>query len=170
MEILISEQQIQEQIDHLGKQINADYKNTDELIVVGVLNGSFVFCADLIRRLKLPVNLQFISVSSYEGTESSGNLHVHLDLRCDIKGKDVLIVEDIVDTGITLSNLFVHFERMEPKSVRLASFLSKPSRREREVKIDYLGFEIEDHFVIGYGLDFNNRYRELPHVGIYSND
>lgn len=168
-DVLLSKDQLEKRVKELGNQISKDYSG-EEVTIVGVLNGSFIFCSDLVRSLELPVNIEFISVSSYVGTQSSGTLNINLDLKENIEGKNVILVEDIVDTGNTISKLCSMFEKRNPKSLKVASLLFKPARLENKVNIDYLAFEIEDHFVIGYGLDFNGKYRELPYVGIYSND
>ena len=167
--VYLSQDQIQQRVKELGAQISKDYANK-EIVLVGVLNGSFIFLADLVREITVPASIEFISASSYVGTESSGNLKINLDLKADIKDKHVLIVEDIVDTGLTISELKKDFLKRAPKSLKLVSLLFKPARLEHKVDIDYLAFEIEDNFVIGYGLDFDGRYRELPYIGIYSND
>lgn len=170
VEVYISEEKIAKRIDELAAQINQDYKG-EELYVIGVLNGAFMFCADLIRKINVPVTLDFMSASSYgDGTTSSGNVKINLDIKKEIKGQNVLIVEDIVDTGLTLSALRKEIESRGPKSLKLASLLFKPARLEHKVPIDYLAFEIEDNFVIGYGLDYAGRYRELPYIGIYSDE
>ena len=167
VDVYISEERIRSRIRELGKIITEQYKG-EELFVVAVLNGSFMFCADLIREIKCPVILEFVGASSYgEGTESSGNVKITMDLKRDIAGKNVLVVEDIVDTGLTLSNLLEVFKSRKPKSLKLASLLFKPARLKHKVPIDYLGFEIEDKFVIGYGLDYAGKYRELPYIGVY---
>ena len=167
--VLISKDEIQKRVKELGEQISKDFAG-EELIVIGVLKGSFIYCADLIRELDLPVHLEFMSVSSYEGTESTGNLRVNLDINVDVSNKNVLLVEDIVDTGLTISSLVEMFKKKSPKSLKITSLLYKPARQEHKVDIDYLAFEIEDHFVIGYGLDFNGKFRELPYVGIYNGE
>jgi len=168
VDIFISESEIQERVKELAKKINADFAG-EELHVIGVLNGAFVFMADLVRHLTIPVTIEFMSASSYgDSTESSGELKINLDIKTDIKGKNVLIVEDIVDTGLTLSVLRKNLEARGSKTLKLASLLFKPARNIHKVDIDYLAFEIEDKFVIGYGLDFAGRYRELPYIGIYS--
>jgi hypoxanthine phosphoribosyltransferase len=150
----------------LANQINSDYKDK-ELVVVCVLNGAFVFCSDLIRKIDQPIYVDFVKVSSYGDQKvSSGNLKVDLDLKVDIQGKHVLVVEDIVDTGLTLSCLMEKFNSLNPASLKLASFLHKPDKTKFEVPIDYLGFEIPDSFVIGYGLDYAGLYRELPYLGV----
>jgi hypoxanthine phosphoribosyltransferase len=167
--VLFSKEVIQKRVKELGEQISKDFHG-EELIVIGVLKGSFVYCADLIRELDLPVHLEFMSVSSYEGTQSTGNLRINLDINVDVAGKNVLLVEDIVDTGLTISSLVKIFKKKNPKSLKVTSLLYKPARLEHKVDIDYLAFEIEDHFVIGYGLDFNGLFRELPYVGIYDGE
>lgn len=167
VKVYLSEEKIQKRIQELADQINRDYAGK-ELMVVGVLNGAFMFCADLIRKIKVPITLEFISASSYgDGTESSGRVNINMDIKRDMKGQHVLLIEDIVDTGLTLSSLMRVLETRNPASMKLCSFLYKPARLKHPVNIDYLAFEIEDHFVIGYGLDYAGKYRELPYVGIY---
>ncbi len=171
IDVYLSEEKIQKRIAELGAEISKDYAGEEEVIVVGVLNGSFIFMADLVRKLDLPVQMEFLGASSYgDETESSGNVKIHLDLRKDISGKHVLLVEDIVDTGNTIKALQELLSGRNAKSVKVCSFLFKPARLVHKVKIDYLAFEIEDHFVIGYGLDYAGRYRELPYVGIWSEE
>lgn len=166
----LSEEKIQARVKEVAAEINRDYEGK-EVLIVGVLNGAFMFTADLVRHLKVPVTLEFMAASSYgDSTVSSGELKIKLDAKTDMKDKHVLIVEDIVDTGLTISVLKENLLKRGPASLKVASFLFKPARLEREVKIDYLAFEIEDHFVIGYGLDFAGRYRELPYVGIYKGE
>ena len=168
IDVFISEEKIQERIKELAEVISKDYKG-EEVIVVGVLNGCFMFCADLLRELDLPVITEFMAASSYgEGTTTSGQVDILLDIKTDIKGKNVLFVEDIVDTGHTFKKILEMIKTRGPKSVKIASLLSKPARREHEIDIDYLAFEIEDKFVVGYGLDLAGKYRELPYIGIYS--
>ncbi|MEE2742485.1 MAG: hypoxanthine phosphoribosyltransferase [Bdellovibrionota bacterium] len=168
IDVFISEEKIQERIKELAEVISKDYKG-EEVIVVGVLNGCFMFCADLLRELDLPVITEFMAASSYgEGTTTSGQVDILLDIKTDIKGKNVLFVEDIVDTGHTFKKILEMIKTRGPKSVKIASLLSKPARREHEIDIDYLAFEIEDKFVVGYGLDLAGKYRELPYIGIYN--
>jgi len=170
VEVYLSQEKIAERVAELGKIITSDFSG-EEVVVVGVLNGSFMFTADLVREIKTSVTIEFISASSYgDGTISSGELKINLDLKKDIANKNVIIVEDIVDTGLTLTRLKEDFLKRGPKSLKVASLLFKPARLEHPIDIDYLGFEIEDKFVIGYGLDFAGKYRELPYVGIYSDD
>lgn len=166
----LHESKIQERVAVLAHQITKDYQDLD-LVVVGILNGSFMFTADLVRKIKTPHEIDFISVSSYGGgTTSSGHVSVELDFRKNIKGRHVLLVEDIVDTGTTLSYLRPFLEERSPASLRLASLLHKPSRTKHPTTIDYLGFEIDDLFVVGYGLDLDGKYRELPYIGTYHGD
>lgn len=168
IEVYLSEEKIKARIKELGAMINRDYAG-EEIFIVGVLNGAFMFAADLVREIKVPVTIEFISASSYgDATESTGELKINLDLKKDIKDQHVIVVEDILDTGLTLTKLKENFLKRSPKSFKIASFLFKPARLKHPVDIDYLGFEIEDHFVIGYGLDFAGKYRELPYVGIYN--
>ena len=172
---LFSEKMIEDRIDQLADQIAKDYQSSDHLVIICVLNGAFIFCSDLCRALSRKglnkISMDFLSVSSYgDSTVSSGNIKVNLDIANDIDGKDVLIVEDIVDTGLTMSKLFDTIHAKAPNSIKLASLLYKPSRSEHKVKIDYLAFTIEDQFVIGYGLDYAGKYRELPLVAIYDGE
>ena len=170
IDVFISEDQIQKRIKELGEEISRDYKD-EEVIVVGVLNGSFMFCADLVRVLKFPVITEFMAAASYgEGTTTSGDVKILLDIKTDIEGKHVLFIEDIVDTGHTFKKILEMVGKRNPKSVKIASLLSKPARREHHIDIDYLAFEIEDKFVIGYGLDLGGKYRELPYIGVYNPD
>lgn len=163
----LEEAKIQKRVAELGEQITKDYLDQD-LVVVGILNGSFMFTADLVRHIKTPHEIDFISVSSYgAGTTSSGQVEMELDFRKQIKDRHVLLVEDIVDTGTTLSFLRPFLEERGPASVKLASLLHKPSRTKHPVEINYLGFEIDDLFVVGYGLDLDGMYRELPFIGTY---
>lgn len=165
-EVLISEDEIALRIEALGKAITQDFDNED-LVVICVLKGAFMFCSDLIKKINRPLKLEFISLSSYgDNTNSSGNVRLEMDITANIEGKNVLIVEDIVDTGLTIKTLMEIMSVRKPKSVKLASLLYKPMKLKHKVTIDYLGFEIEDKFVIGYGLDYAGRYRELPYIGV----
>lgn len=165
-EALITEEEISHRIQELGASITKDFEGQD-LVVICVLKGAFIFCSDLIKKINLPLKLEFISLSSYgDGITSSGNVRLDMDITANLEGKNVLIVEDIVDTGLTIKTLMEMLEVRRPKEIRLASLLFKPSKLKHQVKIDYLGFEIEDKFVIGYGLDYAGRYRELPYIGI----
>lgn len=163
---MFTEEQIREKVIELGKQIENDYKG-EEVLVVGILKGANVFTCDLIRQIDLDVKIDFMSVSSYgSGTESSGTVRILKDLDTDIKGKNVLIVEDIIDSGRTLSNLVKELQIREPKSLKLCTLLDKPSRRVVDVDVEYVGFEIEDKFIVGYGIDYAEKYRNLPYIGI----
>ena len=165
-EALISEEEITMRIEALGKAITKDFEN-ESVVVICVLKGAFMFCSDLIKKINLPLKLEFISLSSYgDSTNSSGNVRLEMDITANIEGQNVIIVEDIVDTGLTIKTLMEILSVRKPKSVKLASLLFKPSKLKHKVDIDYLGFEIEDKFVIGYGLDYAGRYRELPYIGI----
>lgn len=165
-EVLISEDEIALRIEALGKAITNDFANED-LVVICVLKGAFMFCSDLIKKINRPIKLEFISLSSYgDNTMSSGSVRLDMDITGNIEGKNVLIVEDIVDSGLTIKTLMEIMSVRKPKSVKLASLLFKPVKLKHKVTIDYLGFEIEDKFVIGYGLDYAGRYRELPFIGV----
>ena len=165
LEEYISAAQLQQRIQALGTEITEAYQGKD-LYVIGVLNGCMLFYSDLVRYIELPITCDFLGLSSYGAdTKSSGIVKFTKDLSHSIAGKDILIVEDIVDTGLTLSYLQKNLSTRSPKSVRICSLLSKPSRREVEVTIDHLGFTIEDHFVVGYGLDLDGKYRNLPYIG-----
>lgn len=165
-DVLISEEAILHRIKELGKAITDDYQG-EELIVICILKGAFMFCSDLIKEVNLPVKLEFMSLSSYgDSMTSSGNVQIDMDISGSITDKHVLIVEDIVDTGLTLSVLKNILTDRRPKSLKLASMLHKVAKTKVATTIDYLGFEIDDKFVIGYGLDYAGRYRELPYIGI----
>lgn len=162
---LISAEELARITDKLAQQISADYSGKD-LLVVGILKGAFVFMADLVRRLAVPVRCDFIKVSSYgHGTDTSGEVRLHLDLSIPVGGQHVLLVEDIVDTGTCSAWLLKHVRGKGPASVRLCTLLDKPSRRKTPVDIDYLGFAVPDQFIVGYGIDCGERYRQLPYVG-----
>lgn len=165
-DVLISEEEIALRVEALGKAITEEFEG-EELTVVCVLKGAFMFCADLLKQINLPIKLEFISLSSYgDGMSSTGNVKLEMDLSGPIGNKNVLVVEDIVDTGLTIKTLTEMLNLRNPKALKLASLLYKPTRNEHPTKIDYLGFEIEDKFVIGYGLDYAGRYRELPYIGV----
>ena len=165
--ILVSEEQLQNKVAELGAQISRDYEGRD-LLMVSILKGSVVFMADLMRAVKIPCGIDFMVVSSYGGanTMSTGLVKIVKDLDADLTDKDVLIVEDILDTGITLSHLLPVLRMRNPRSVRLCTILSKPSRRKAEIEPDYLGFEVPDEFVVGYGLDYCQQYRNVPYIGV----
>ncbi|HTM25990.1 MAG TPA: hypoxanthine phosphoribosyltransferase [Vicinamibacterales bacterium] len=165
--ILITDQQIRERIGTLAAEIERDYPQGSEIHLVAVLKGGFMFMADLVRAMSTGVTTDFIAVSSYgKATSSSGQVMVLKDLESSIENRDVIIVEDIVDTGLTLAYLQDIFKRRAPRTMRTACLLSKPSRRKVDVLVDYIGFTIEDHFVVGYGLDYAEKYRNLPYIAI----
>ena len=165
---LVTAEQIQRRITELAAQINADYPDGEPLHFVAVLKGAFVFLSDLARAMSpRPVTLDFIAVSSYgAATKTSGEVRLLKDLDTPLQGRDVIIVEDIVDTGLTLHYLQDVLRAREPKSLRTACLLSKPSRRKVDVAVEYIGFEIEDKFVVGYGLDNAGQFRHLPFIGV----
>lgn len=167
VEVLIPSAKIQERIAELGEQISAEYGDRP-VVLVGVLKGSFMFLADLVRHITSPVRIDFIGTKSYEGTTTSGQVQLTKDLDKPIEGLDVLLVEDIIDTGLTLNYLKHALAQRNPRSLKTVAFLDKPSRRKIEVEGDYIGFTIEDKFVIGYGLDFEQSYRNLPDLCILS--
>jgi hypoxanthine phosphoribosyltransferase len=163
---MLSDKDIAARVKELGALISKDYQGKG-LVLVVVLKGSFVFAADLCREIDIPLRLDFLGVRSYgEGTETMGVVQITQDLSRPIAGEDVLIVEDIVDTGLTIAHLMDLLRTRQPRSVRVCALLHKPARSRVAVKIDYLGFTIEDKFVVGYGLDFAERYRNLPYLGV----
>ncbi len=166
IDVYVSEQEIKNRVAQLGEQITAEYDD-QEVTIIAVLNGSFIFCADLLRHIKCPVRIEFIAASSYEGMKSSGNVEIKMDLQKDIKDHHVILVEDIVDTGLTSTYLLDLIKKRNPKSLKFCAFLFKEAQLKHKVKIDYIGFDIEDKYVVGYGLDYNGLYRELPYIGVY---
>ena len=166
MKTLFSEEQLRVRITELGAEIRSAYGD-QPITAICVLKGSFMFLADLVRAIGGDVRIEFLGVSSYKGTESSGEVRITHDLKTSIEGRHVLIIEDIVDTGLTLQYLLRLLEVRKPLSLKVAALLSKPARRQSDVRVDYVGFSIEDHFVIGYGLDLDERFRNLAYVGIY---
>jgi hypoxanthine phosphoribosyltransferase len=171
MQVLLSQDQIQTRIAALAEEISADYPPDEEIHLICVLKGGFVFLSDLVRSLKVRVTLDFIALSSYgKGTKSSGEVRLIKDVDHALQDRHVIIVEDIVDTGLTLHYLQDILRARSPKTLRTACLLSKPSRRQLEVMVEFIGFTIEDRFVVGYGLDFNEKYRNLPFVGVLRAD
>jgi len=163
-EILFSEEKIAEKVAELGKQISENYKGK-ELLVIGVLKGANVFMSDLIRKIDIPVEIDFIAASSYgHSTESSGIVKIIKDLDYSIEGKHILIVEDIIDTGLTLKYLSENFISRGPKSLEIVTLLDKPERRKVDLNVKYVGFLIPDEFIVGYGIDFAEKYRNLPYI------
>ena len=164
--ILFSKEDIHSKVKEIAAKLNEDYKG-EEVIFVCVLKGSLPFYADLVREVNFPVTFDMVCVSSYgANATSSGTLKIKLDSGVSFENKNVLIIEDILDTGNTLCNLLEHFSGRNPKSLKLCCLLDKPSRRLRDIKADYIGFEIPDEFVVGYGLDYAEKYRELPYIGV----
>jgi hypoxanthine phosphoribosyltransferase len=169
-EVLIDSDALGARIAELGAEISADYEGRD-LLLIGVLKGAVFFMADLMRTLTIPCEIDFMAISSYgASTDSSGVVRILKDLDINIEGRHVLVVEDIIDSGLTLSYLMRNLESREPETLEVCALLTKPDRREMEVPVRYVGFEIPNRFVIGYGLDFGERYRNLPYVAVLSDD
>ena len=167
MNVMISAEDIQHKVKQLAEQINAHYAQSDkELVLVGLLRGSVIFMADLCRTIEKPHELDFMTVSSYgSGTVSSRDVKILKDLDGEIFGKDVVVVEDIIDSGNTLSKVMEMLQTRNPNSIELCTLVSKPSRREIDLEVRFLGFEVEDRFIVGYGLDYDQKYRHLPYIG-----
>ncbi len=168
--VLISEQDLQRRVTELAKEIDSDYADTTRLVAIGVLKGSVFFMVDLLKQVHVPVQVDFFQTSSYGEGTSPGEVRIRKDIDLSIRGADVLLIEDIVDTGFTLRTILDLLRFRGARSVKLCALLDKVSRRQVEVPIDYRGFEIDDHFVIGYGLDLADYYRNLPYIGIYEGD
>lgn len=168
--ILLSEKQIETRVRKLAEEISLDYADKGELVLVGVLKGSFIFLADLSRRLTIPRHIEFLSVSSYTEGSTQGAVRLVMDVRQDIKDRHVLVVEDIVDTGNTLHYLLNMLESRQPASVKTCALLHKAHMTQVDIKIDYLGFSIGDEWVVGYGLDFAEQDRTLPYIGVFEPD
>ena len=165
IQVMISEEEVRGRIAEIAAQINEDYEG-EEILAIGILRGGVYFCAELTKRLTIPVILDFMEASSYgAGTSSSGQVNITKDLIEDIEGKHVIVVEDIIDTGRTLSLLLDNLRARKPKSLKLCTLLDKPSRREVNVPVEFIGFSIPDEFVVGYGIDYAQRYRHLPYIG-----
>lgn len=164
---LISERRIAERVAELARQISADYAEVEELLLVGVLRGAFIFLADLARRIEIPCSVDFMALSHYEhGSTPSAGVRLIMDLRVPIAGRHVLLVEDIVDSGETLAYLRRMLEARRPASLKICALTRKPDRLTSEVRLDYVGFDIPDAWVVGYGLDYDNQFRTLPYIGV----
>jgi len=167
LEVMIDAERIAQRVQEIGQELRAAHDPDTQLHVVGVLKGSFLFMADLVRAIDGPVVCDFLGVASYEGTRSTGAVQLTHDLRADIAGKHVVLVEDIVDTGLTLDYLLRTLEARSPASLTIVSLLDKVERRQLEVRVDHVGFTIPDAFVVGYGLDLDQLYRNLPYIGVF---
>jgi len=166
MKVLLTKETIEERVAQLGREITEKFAGTEPLFI-GVLKGSFVFMADLMRNVNLKCSVDFMAVSSYgSGTTTSGAVKINKDLNEDITGRHIIIVEDILDSGVTLTYLCGYLQNRKPASITLVTLLDKPARRKAQIKADYVGFEVPDEFVVGYGLDYAEKYRNLPFVGI----
>lgn len=166
VKVLITEEEIRRKVKELGAHISADYAGRD-ILLIGVLKGAAVFMADLMRSIDVPVEIDFMAVSSYgSGTKSSGNIKILKDTDVSVEGRDVLIAEDILDTGITLNNLKDLLLKRGAKTLKICTIFNKPDRRQSPIVADYVGFDVPDEFVVGYGLDYNQQYRNLPYLGI----
>ena len=164
LKVMYTEETIQNRIKEVAEIIDNDYKG-EELVIISVLKGAVFFTVDLVKKMKTQIELELMQVSSYKGTQSTGNIIVKKDLDGSIEGKNVLIVEDIIDTGYTLKYLQEYLQTLNPKSLKIAVLADKKARRKADIKIDYTCFEIEDKFIVGYGFDFDEKYRNLPYIG-----
>ena len=165
-EVLFNEEDITKKVKEISKEISRDYKGKD-LVVVGVLKGSVLFAAELIKGITIPCEIDFMAVSSYgDATESSGVVRILKDLDHSIEGKDVLIVEDIVDSGVTLSYLTKYLKARKASSIEIATLLNKPARRKKDIHVKYIGYDVPDEFIVGYGIDYAEKYRNLPFIGV----
>ncbi len=163
--VLLTEDQIHRKVEEIGKRISEDYRGKNP-IFVGVLKGCFIFMADLMRTVSIPCSMDFMAVSSYRGTTSTGAVKINKDLSEDVAGRHVILVEDILDSGVTLNYLKQYLEVRQTASIRIVTLLDKPARRKAELYADYSCFDVPDAFVVGYGLDYNERYRNLPYIGV----
>lgn len=166
----LSKKILQKRIKELGKEINSYYKNESEIIILSILKGSFIFVADLIREIKIPCKIDFLISNSYSGKKSLGKVKIQKDISIDIKNKKVLILEDIIDTGLSLNFIIKELYKKNPSSIEICTLLLKKQKHKFESKIRFTGFEIKDEFVIGFGLDYNENFRNLDHIGILGNE
>ncbi len=165
MNILLKEDDIAKKVERIGKQINDDYRNRNP-IIIGVLKGAFIFLADLLRHIEIPIEVDFLSISSYDGAESSGVVRLTYDLSLNIEDRNVILVEDIIDTGRTIEYIIDNLKTRKPSSLAICTLLNKRERRAVELPLTYVGFNIPDVFVVGYGLDYSNKYRNLKYIGV----
>ena len=166
---LLSVEQVQDKVRELALKISEDYEGR-QILAVGILKGAFMFFSDLVKHIQVPMEIDFLLVSSYHKTESTEEMNIHADLREDIRGRHVLLIEDIVDTGLTLNYLKTLLFERNPASLKVCAFLDKKSRRKTEVNLDYTGFEVPNEYLVGYGLDYENKYRNLPHIAIFKKE
>jgi hypoxanthine phosphoribosyltransferase len=166
---LLNHQTIQSRVKELAREISLDYEDRNPVLVC-VLKGAFVFLADLLREIVIPVEIDFLSITSYTGRQSSGIVRMNSDLTINIEGRDVLIIEDIIDTGRTIGYILENLKTRKPRSIAICTLLDKNDKRVVDLKLDYVGFEIPSRFVVGYGLDFENKYRNLKHIGVIDGD
>jgi hypoxanthine phosphoribosyltransferase len=162
----LNAEDIQNKVSELALRISKDYEGK-EILAVGILKGAFMFFSDLLRKIQVPVSVDFLIASSYVKTDTSGKINLHADLREDIRGKHLLLVEDIIDTGLTMNFIKELLLERKPASLKICAFLDKVSRRKIELPIDYTGYKIPDHYVVGYGLDYENKFRNLPYIAIF---
>ena len=162
----LTREQIQNKVRELAERISSDYEGK-EIVTVGILKGAFMFYSDLVKSIRIPLHIDFIHASSYIKTESTGEIKIHSDLSEKINGRDVLLVEDIADTGLTLQHIQGMLIERKPASLKICTFLDKKSKRLTDIKLDYVGYEIPDHYLVGYGLDYENKYRNLPYISIF---
>ncbi len=165
----LTTEQIQNKVKELAAAVSSDYEGK-EILVIGILKGAFMFLSDIVKQIQVPIDIDFLIASSYVKTESSGAMKIHADLREDIRDRHVLLIEDIVDTGITLNYIKKLLAERNPASLKVCTFLDKKSCRKVEVDLDYVGYQIPDHYVVGYGLDYENNYRNLPYIAIFKEE
>lgn len=162
----LTTEQIQNKVKELADAISSDYAGK-QILVIGILKGAFMFLSDIVKLIQVPMDIDFLIASSYIKAQSSGEMHIHADLREDVRGRHVLLIEDIVDTGITLNYLKKLLIERNPASLKICTFLDKKSCRKVDVDLDYVGYQIPDHYVVGYGLDYENKYRNLPYLAVF---
>lgn len=166
---LFTVEQIQKKVRELARHISNDYEGR-EILAVGILRGAFMFFSDIVRNIQVPMTIDFIVASSYVKTQTTGDIKIHADIREDIKGKHVLLIEDILDTGMTIKHIRDMLLERNPASLKICGFLDKRARRQFDVPIDYIGYEIPNHYVVGYGLDYDNKFRNLPYIAIFKEE